>query len=43
MELQEKEFFYEEALKEAQAYDQAEVPIGGGCRSWTSEIIGRIA
>ncbi|WP_204703540.1 tRNA adenosine(34) deaminase TadA [Granulicatella adiacens] len=41
MELQEKEFFMREALKEAQkAYDQAEVPIGAVV-VLNGEIIGR--
>ena len=41
MELQEKEFFMREALKEAQkAYDQAEVPIGA-IVVLNGEIIGR--
>ena len=41
MELQEKEFFMREALKEAQkAYDQEEVPIGAVV-VLTGEIIGR--
>lgn len=41
MELQEKEFFMREALKEAQkAYDQAEVPIGSVV-VLNGEIIGR--
>ena len=42
MELQEKEFFMREALKEAQkAYDQAEVPIGAVV-VLNGEIIGRV-
>ena len=41
MELQEKEFFMREALKEAQkAYDQAEVPIGAVVVC-NGEVIGR--